>query len=424
MSRVIGLKCRECGAEYPAVIQNTCYECFGPLEANYDWDYISDNVSKKKIASGPNSIWRYADLLPVESKKLVDLGAGFNKLHRAKRLGAALGLEELYVLDESGNPTNSFKDRVTSVAVSKALEFSIKAVGCASTGNLAAAVAAHAAKAGLPAYIFIPDTIELGKIVQMLIYGPKVIAVEGTYDDANRLASEVADSHPDWAFVNINIRPYYTEGSKTLAFETAEQLNWEVPDHIVAPLASGALLCAISRGYRELERVGLVERADVRLSGSQPLNCSPISTAVQNDSEIVPLRNFETVAHSLAIGNPADGYYAKKEILDSGGYAASPTDAEIIEGIHILAKTEGIFTEPAGGTTIAGLKKLVESGHIEPDERVVVYVTGNGLKAQDTLLRSLQRPKGIKPTLEEFEKLITPRIEIHDQKEAAPLAQV
>jgi threonine synthase len=405
MSHVIGLKCRECGAEYPAVIQNTCYECFGPLEVNYDWDYISDHISKENIASGPKSIWRYAELLPLESEKRIDLGAGFNKLHHAQRLGAALGLDELYILDESVNPTNSFKDRVTSVAISKAIEFNVKAVG------------AHAAKAGLPAYIFIPSTIELGKIVQMLIYGPTVIAVEGTYDDANRLASEVADSHPDWAFVNINIRPYYTEGSKTLAYETAEQLNWTTPDHIVAPMASGALLCAISRGYKELERVGLVDSADVRISGSQPLNCSPISCAVQNNSEVVPVRKFETVAHSLAIGNPADGYYAKKTILDSGGFAATPTDEEIIEAIHLLARTEGIFTEPAGGTTIAGLKKLVESGHIKRDERVVVYVTGNGLKAQDTLLKSLQRPPVIKPLLSEFEQITAPKIDIHEHKE-------
>ena len=420
MSHVIGLKCRECGAQYPAVIQNTCYECFGPLEVNYDWDFISDHISKKKIEAGPKSIWRYADLLPLESEKRIDLGAGFNKLHHAQRLGAALGLDQLYILDESVNPTNSFKDRVTSVAISKAIEFDVKAVGCASTGNLAAAVGAHAAKAGLPAYIFIPATIELGKIVQMLIYGPNVIAVEGTYDDANRLASEVADSHPDWAFVNINIRPYYTEGSKTLAYETAEQLNWQVPDHIVAPMASGALLCAISRGFKELERVGLVDKANVKISGSQPLNCSPISSAVQKNSEVIPVRNFETVAHSLAIGNPADGYYAKKTILDSGGYAATPTDTEIIEAIHLLARTEGIFTEPAGGTTIAGLMKLVESGHIQHDERVVVYVTGNGLKAQDTLLKSLQRPPVIKPMLSEFERLSAPSIEIHKQH-ATPL---
>ncbi len=407
MSHVIGLKCRECGTEYPPVIQNTCFECFGPLEVNYDWDVIQERVSRERIARGPNSIWRYADFLPLESeKRRVDLGAGFNKLHRAENLGSELGLRELYILDESVNPSYSFKDRVTSVAVSKALEFKVKAVGCASTGNLAASVGAHAAKAGLPAYIFIPSTIELGKIVQMLVYGPHVIAVDGTYDDANRLASEVADSHPDWAFVNINIRPYYTEGSKTIAYETAEQLGWQTPDHVVIPMASGALLCAIARGFTELEKVGLVDKSQVRVSGSQPLNCSPISSAVRENREVIPVRDYETVAHSLAIGNPADGYYAKNVIQKTGGYAAAPTDQEIIEGIKLLARTEGIFTEPAGGTTIAGLKNLVEEGRIEPDETVVAYVTGNGLKAQDTVLQNLQKPPVIKPTLSEFEKLV------------------
>jgi threonine synthase len=405
MTHVVGLKCRECGTEYPADIQNTCYECFGPLEVQYDWEYIQNNISKEKIASGPNSIWRYADLLPVETTNYVDLGAGYNKLHHAKRLGDVVGLKELYIIDESVNPTYSFKDRVTSVAVTKAIEFDIKAVGCASTGNLAASVGAHAAKAGLPAYIFIPATIELGKIVQMLIYGPRVIAVDGTYDDANRLASEVVDLHPDWAFVNINLRPYYTEGSKTLAYETAEQLDWSAPDHFVVPMASGALLCAIHRGYQELMRIGLIPEKEIRVSGSQPLNCSPISTAVQTNSEVVPVKDYETIAHSLAIGNPADGYYAKNVIQSSGGYAATPTDDEIIEAIHLLARTEGIFTEPAGGTTIAGLKKLVEEGYIDKDERTVVYVTGNGLKAQDTLVKTLQQPIVIKPNLSEFEKL-------------------
>lgn len=407
IGNVIGLKCRECGTEYPSEIQNTCYECFGPLEVNYDWDYISKNISKDKINKGPKSMWRYADLLPIfPGSRIIDLGAGFNKLHHAKNLGEIIGLEQLYILDESVNPTNSFKDRVTSIAISKAIEFGVSAIGCASTGNLAASVAAHAAKAGLPAYIFIPNTIEMGKIVQMLIYGPNVIAVEGNYDDTNRLASEVADSHPDWAFVNINIRPYYTEGSKTLAYETAEQFGWETPNHIVAPMASGALLCAISRGYKDLERIGFVNDGKIKYSGAQPLNCSPISTAVQNNTDIIPIRDFETIAHSLAIGNPADGYYAKEVILNSGGYAASPSDQEIIDAIHLLARTEGIFTEPAGGTTIAGLKILVENGYIHKDERVVAYVTGNGLKAQDTILDSLERPPTIKPTLSEFENIL------------------
>lgn len=405
MSRVIGLKCRECGAEYEANIQNTCYECFGPLEVHYDWDEVQNTVSKEKIAKGPASIWRYADLLPIDGTNYVDLGAGFNKLHHAKNLGKELGLKELYILDESVNPTNSFKDRVTSVAVSKAVEFGATAIGCASTGNLASAVGAHAAKAGLPAYIFIPGSIELGKITQMLAYNPNVIAVDGTYDDANRLASEVADMNPDWAFVNITIRPYYTEGSKTLAFETAEQFGWETPDHIVAPLASGALLCAISRGFNELEQIGFVDDSSkIKVSGSQPLGCSPISTAVQNNTEVVPIKDLDTIAHSLAIGNPADGYYAKQVIQNSGGNAASVTDEEILDAILLLARTEGLFTEPAGGTTVAGLKRLVENGDIDPDERTVVYVTGNGLKAQETILGALKQPESIKPTYSEFTK--------------------
>lgn len=405
MSRVIGLKCRECGVEYEANIQNTCYECFGPLEVHYDWDEVQNTVSKEKIAKGPASIWRYADLLPIDGTNYVDLGAGFNKLHHAKNLGKELGLKELYILDESVNPTNSFKDRVTSVAVSKALEFGATAIGCASTGNLASAVGAHAAKAGLPAYIFIPGSIELGKITQMLAYNPHVIAVDGTYDDANRLASEVADMNPDWAFVNITVRPYYTEGSKTMAFETAEQFGWETPDHIVAPLASGALLCAISRGFNELEQIGFVDGSSkIKVSGSQPVGCSPISTAVQNDDEVVPIKDLDTIAHSLAIGNPADGYYAKQVIQNSGGNAASVTDKEILDAILLLARTEGLFTEPAGGTTIAGLKRLVENGDIDPDERTVVYVTGNGLKAQETILKALKQPEIIKPTYSEFMK--------------------
>jgi len=404
MSHVIGLKCRECGTEYPAAIQNTCFECFGPLEVNYDWEFIKENISKEKIEEGPSSIWRYADLLPIEGTDYIDLGAGFNKLHHARNLGKVLGLNELYILDESVNPTNSFKDRVTSVAVTKAIEFGATAVGCASTGNLASAVAAHAAKARLPAYIFIPASIELGKITQMSAYGPNIIAVDGTYDDANRLASEVADMHPDWAFVNITVRPYYTEGSKTLAYETAEQLGWQAPDHFVAPLASGALLCAIKRGYDELAQLGLIESSNIKVSGAQPLGCSPISCAVREDKEVIPIKKMDTIAHSLAIGNPADGYYAKKVILDSGGYAASPTDDQIIDAIFLLARTEGIFTEPAGGTTIAGLKILVEEGRIDPDERTVVYVTGNGLKAQDTLIKHTRIPQAIKPTFGEFEK--------------------
>lgn len=406
MTHIIGLICRECGAEYPPVVLNTCGECFAPLEVKYDWDLIQQGISWEKIASGPKSIWRYADLLPVEIQERVDLGAGFNKLHYAKNLGRELGLKELYILDDSVNPTYSFKDRVVSVAVTKAIEFKLKAVACASTGNLAASVAAHAAKAQLPAYIFIPKNIEIGKIVQMLIYGANVIAVDGNYDDVNRLASEIAELHNDWAFVNVNIRPYYTEGSKTLAFEVAEQLNWKLPDHVIVPLASGALLCAIHRGFEQLVKVGLTEKKVVKHSGVQPFNCSPIASAVRENRDVVPVKNYKTIAHSLAIGNPADGNYAREAILKSGGFASTPSDEEIIEGIKLLARTEGLFTEPAGGTAIAGLKLLAEEGRIQRDECVVVYVTGNGLKAQETIAQFIEKPLTIKPEVEAFEALV------------------
>ena len=416
---VIGLICRECGATYPAGMQNTCFECFGPLEVEYDWDKVQENFDKKKIARGPSSIWRYADLLPVVSGKYVDLGAGFNKLHRARNLGKALDIDELYVIDDSVNPSYSFKDRVTSVAISKGLEFNISAIGCASTGNLAAAVSAHAAKAGIPAYIFIPDSIERGKILQMLTYGANVVSVSGTYDDANRLVSEISDIHPDWGFVNINLRPFYTEGSKTLAFEVAEQLGWEKPDHVVVPIASGALLCAINRGYSQLDKLGLVDPTPLKVSCSQPENCAPVASAVREGREVMPVSQFETVAHSLGIGNPADGYYAKEVVLSSGGYGATPSDKEIVDAILLLARTEGIFTEPAGGTTVAGLKSLREEGYIEKDERVVIYVTGNGLKAQEAIADIVGKPVHIDCKVSAFDAAFgkTGEVQIEQEKE-------
>ncbi|MFP4632803.1 MAG: threonine synthase [Halobacteriales archaeon] len=403
MTKVSHLECRECGTRYPPEIRNTCESCFGPLEVEYDEDEIQ--TTREEIENGPDSIARYIDLLPVdnpESFHAVDLGTGHNKLHRADNLADELGLDELYVLNDSVNPSFSFKDRVTAVAVARALDFDVDAVGCASTGNLAASVAAHAAKAGLPAYIFLPDSIEKSKITQTLAYDPEIVPVEGSYDDANRLATEVADEH-GWGFVNINLRPYYTEGSSTMAFEAAEQLGWETPDHVVHPMAAGASLLSVRRGYRRLERAGLVDDGDVRISGCQP-DCLPISRAVREDSPVVPVQDCDTLAHSLAIGSPADGYYAKQEILDSDGWAASVTDDDVIEGIKLLARTEGVFTEPAGGTTIAGLRQLVEEGHVEQDERVVVNITGNGLKADSTLERYLDVPRSIDARLEEFER--------------------
>lgn len=396
------LRCRECGKEYPAEIRNTCEFCFGPLEVVYDWDDV--DVSREEIEEGPPSIRRYVDLLPVENEDSfaeVDIGTGFNGLHRADNLAEELGVDEIYILNDSVNPSFSFKDRVTSVAVARALDFDVDAIGCASTGNLASSVAAHAAKADLPAYIFIPDTIEKGKITQTLAYDPEIVPVDGNYDDANRLATEVADDN-GWGFVNINLRPYYTEGSCTMAYEAAEGLGWDSPDHVVHPMAAGASLLSVKRGYENLERVGLIEDSDVRMSGAQPAGF-PIARGVREDVPVEPVEEYETLAHSLAIGNPADGHYAKKMIQETGGYAADPGDEAIVEGIKLLASTEGLYTEPAGGTTIAGLKQLVEEGHVESDETVVVNITGNGLKAEETISQYVDVPESIQASMEEFE---------------------
>ncbi|XGI83778.1 threonine synthase [Halorutilales archaeon Cl-col2-1] len=418
MSHVKGLRCRECGEEYPAVMKNTCESCFGPLEVEYDWSEV--DVSREEIESGPNSIWRYADLLPIDNEdSVVDLGTGFNHLYEADNLADELGIGELYILNDSVNPSFSFKDRVTGVAVAKAIEFGVDAIGCASTGNLASSVAAHAAKADLPAYIFIPDTIEKGKITQTLTYDPEIVPVEGNYDDANRLATEVADEN-GWGFVNINLRPYYTEGSNTMAYEVAEQLGWEAPDHVVHPMAAGASLLSVQKGYKQLEKLGLIEDGDVKMSGSQPEGF-PIAEAVRNDEPVKPIQEYETLAHSLAIGSPADGFYAKDAILESGGYAANPDDDAIIEGIKLLARTEGIFTEPAGGTTVAGLRQLAEEGRIDDDETVVVNITGNGLKAESTLSEFVTVPESISPSIGEFEdRKQRQKSKTKSKKEAVP----
>jgi threonine synthase len=403
--KIAGLKCRICGKEFPAEPVYTCDNCFGPLEVLYNWDFIAENVSREKIENGPRSIWRYADFLPVENVEPIDLGAGFTRFIKAENLGEELGLKNLYLIDDSTNPTYSFKDRVVSVAVTKAVEFGMKAVGCASTGNLAGSLAAHAAKAKLPAYIFVPEGIERNKIVQALVHGAKIIEVEGTYDDANRLATEIAEENPDWGFVNINLRPYYAEGSKTLAYETVEHLGWATPDQVIVPMASGALLCAIHRGFEDLERVDLIEENDVVFNGAQPYGL-PISKAVKYGKGIEPVRRLETIVHSLAIGNPADGIFAKEIIEKSSGFAEDPVDEESIEAVKLLAKTEGIFTELAGGVTIAALKRLVEDGRIDSSDVVVAYLTGNGLKTTEGIVDHLPGTVKIKPRLEEFEKVI------------------
>jgi threonine synthase len=402
MVHVQGLRCRECGREYEVAPVYTCEWCFGPIEVAYDYDAIAAATSREQIASGPLSLWRYADLLPVEADAAVDLGTGFTPLVRADRLAAELGLREVWVKNDTRNPTNSFKDRVVSVALSKALEFGFKVAACASTGNLANSVAAHAARAGLRNYVFIPANLEQGKIVTTAVYGGNVVAIDGNYDDVNRLCAELAGVY-EWAFVNVNMRPFYAEGSKTLAFETAEQLGWQVPDHVVVPAASGSLLTKIHKGFDELHKVGLLDdEPEVRVSGAQALGCSPIAQAFLDGSDNIRPVKPDTIAKSLAIGNPADGYFALDVVRTSGGGMAAVSDAEIVEGMRLLAQTEGIFAETAGGVTIATLQRLAADGVIRPDERVVVYITGHGLKTLEAVAPQSGPTATIAPTLEAF----------------------
>jgi threonine synthase len=403
-----GLKCRECGRSYPAEAIHVCEYCFGPLEVDYDYAAIRANISREAIAAGPRSIWRYRDLLPVDGENLIDIGSGYTPLVRAANLARELGLRELYIKNDSVNPSYSFKDRPVSIASSRAIQLGFDTLACASTGNLACSVAAHAARAGLRACVFIPADLEQGKILGAAIYEPTIIAVDGNYDDVNRLCSEVADQY-GWAFVNINLRPYYSEGSKTLAFEVAEQLGWRAPDHVVAPIASGSLFTKLWKGYNELYQVGLIDRVHTRMSAAQPMGCSPVYTAYIEGAESVRPVRPNTIAKSLAIGNPADGYYCLKIINESGGSCEAATDDEIVDGIKLLARTEGIFTETAGGVTIACLKKLAATGKIRPDEVTVAYITGNGLKTQEAVVDHVVRPVRIAPTIDSFESALRQR---------------
>lgn len=401
-----GLKCKECGTEYEPQAIHVCEQCFGPLEVAYDYNAIRSLVSRESIQAGPNSIWRYRAFLPVETDTPIDVGTGMTPLLQANRLARRLGLKKLYIKNDAVNmPTLSFKDRVVSVALTRARELGFSTVSCASTGNLANSTAAIAAHAGLECCVFIPADLEAGKVLGTVIYGPTVMAVEGNYDQVNRLCSEVANTH-GWGFVNINLRPYYSEGSKTLGYEVAEQLGWELPDHIVAPLASGSLFTKIYKGFREFVEVGLVEDKHVRFSGAQAEGCSPIAQAFQEGRDFIKPVKPNTIAKSIAIGNPADGVYAVDIAQKTNGNIESVTDAEIIEGMKLLAETEGIFTETAGGTTIATLKKLVEAGKISPDETTVVYITGNGLKTQEAVQGYVGEPLTIEPKLESFERAL------------------
>jgi threonine synthase len=408
MAFVKALRCRECGREYDVAPIFTCEWCFGPLEVAYDYDAIGQSISREKVAAGPASIWRYADLLPAERNPAVDLGAGFTPLVRADRLAAELGLGEVWIKNDTLNPTNSFKDRVTSVALSKALEFGFKTAACASTGNLANSVAAHAAHAGLRSFVFIPANLEQGKVVTTAVYGGNVVAIDGNYDDVNRLCAELAGMYP-WAFVNVNVRTFYAEGSKTLAFETAEQLGWETPDHVVVPVASGSLLTKIRKGFDELHKVGLLDHApEVRVSGAQALGCSPVAAAWLSDSDNIKPVKPDTIAKSLAIGNPADGYFALDAVRQTEGGFASVSDEEVVEGMRLLARTEGIFAETAGGVTIATLKHLAGNGTIRADERVVVYITGHGLKTLDAVADRVRPTVTIAPSLDAFHAAFDP----------------
>ncbi|HWS47082.1 MAG TPA: threonine synthase [Acidimicrobiia bacterium] len=401
-THVLGLRCRECGREYDVAPVYTCEWCFGPLEVAYDYEAIAASVSRESIAAGPLSLWRYGPLLPVEFDRAVDLGTGFTPLVKADRLAAELGLRDVWIKNDTRNPTNSFKDRVVSIALSKALEFGFKVAACASTGNLANSVAAHAARAGLRSYVFIPSNLEQGKIVTTAVYGGNVVAINGNYDDVNRLCAELAGVY-EWAFVNVNMRPFYAEGSKTLAFETAEQLGWETPDHVVVPVASGSLLTKIHKGFDELYKVGLLDsRPAVRVSGAQALGCSPVAQAYLDNADTIRPVKPDTIAKSLAIGNPADGYFALDVVRASGGGMAAVSDGEIVEGMRLLARTEGIFAETAGGVTVATLRKLAADGVIRPDERVVVYITGHGLKTLEAVSPTCGPTATIAPTLDAF----------------------
>ena len=403
MDNVAGLRCRECGRAFPAEALHVCDFCFGPLEVVYDYDRIAATVSRDGIAAGPRSIWRYRDLLPVDDATPVDLGAGFTPLVRADRLAAELGLGELWVKDDTVNPTGSFKDRVVSVALTKARQLGFKVAACASTGNLANSVAAHAARAGMASVVLIPDDLETAKVTMTVVYGGTVVAVRGGYDDVNRLCAELASEHPGWAFVNVNVRTYYAEGSKTLAFETAEQLGWQAPDHVVVPVASGSQLTKVAKGFRELWSVGLLdEEPRVRISGAQASGCSPVATAFAAGRDVVKPVKPDTIAKSLAIGNPADGPYAIEAVRSSGGGFGSVTDEQIVDGIRLLARTEGIFAETAGGVTIASLVQLVDSGVVRSDERVVALVTGNGLKTIEAVSPHCGPTATIAPTLDAF----------------------
>jgi len=400
------LKCRECGREYPLAATHVCEFDFGPLEVVYDYERIRHSLSRADIQLRPKSMWRYRELLPVAGEPTVGFEVGFTPLIRAERLARALGVREVWVKNDTVNyPTLSFKDRVVSVALSRARELGFTTVACASTGNLANSVAANAAAAGLRAYVFIPADLEQGKVVNSLVYGAEVIGIKGHYDEVNRLCAEIAGKY-GWAFVNVNMRPYYAEGSKSMGFEIVEQLGWRIPQHTVVPMASGSLLTKIQKSYHELLKLGLAPETKYHVHGAQATGCSPISTAHKAGLDFFKPVKPNTIAKSLAIGTPADGFYALRVMRETGGAADDVSDDEVRAGIRLLAECEGIFAETAGGVTVGVAKKLIASGEIPANDSVVLCVTGNGLKTLDAVVGHVRRTREIKPSLREFESLL------------------
>lgn len=406
MGHIKGLKCRECGREYPVEPIYVCEFCFGPLEVAYDYKSIATAISREKIKGRPQNLWRYRELLPIDGEPQVGLDAGFTPLLKAENLAKVLGVDELYIKDDTVvHPTLSFKDRVVSIALTKAKEFGFDTVACASTGNLAHSVSANGARAGFKRFIFIPASLEASKIVASLVYEPNLIAVDGNYDDVNRLCSEVANKYR-WAFVNINIRPFYAEGSKTIGYEIVEQLGWKAPDNIVVPCASGSLLTKVWKSFREFREIGILKELSTKVFAAQATGCSPITTAIKLGTDIIRPVKPDTIAKSLAIGNPADGFYATQVIRDTGGYGADVSDSEIIDAIKLLARTEGVFAETAGGVTLASARKLIETGRIKREGVTVICITGNGLKTQEALQGHVVTPHYIKPSLASFEEVL------------------
>ena len=404
MGHVKGLRCKECGKKFEKLPIHVCEFCFGPLEVDYDYDAIKKVISRKSIEAGPPTMWRYREFMPIDEEPKVGLHVGYTPLLRAKNLGKALGLNKLYIKNDSVNhPTFSFKDRVVAVAVSKAIEFGFDTISCASTGNLANSVAAHSAEAGLKSRIFVPVGLESGKIIGTQIYGAQLIAVNGSYDDVNRLCSEIGVHH-DWAFVNINIRPYYGDGSKTYGYEIAEQLGWRAPDNVIVPVAGSSLITKVWKAFKEFESQGLIDKTQTKVFAAQATGCSPVTTAIKKGTDVIQPVKPNTIAKSIAIGNPADGYYGVKTTVESGGYGEDINDEEIVDAMKLLGETEGIFTETAGGVTVGVTQKLVQQGRIKPDELTVICITGNGLKTLESLDNKFSAPEVIEPNINSFEE--------------------